>query len=587
MALKLRRGLEQNRTSITPADGELIYTTDGKALYVGDGTTPGGNGVSAPVVSVNNKVGAVELKTDDIAERISPTPTNVWFTNERAQDAAAALFTSTTTSSTSHTGITFDYNDTANKVVATVTATGDNFKTISVNIPIFFTFLIPGSGYTRTPTVAVNRAPSDTGNGALAQVDAKLTPAPLASISIVNGGTGYTSPPIISFSGGGDADGGVVHATATCTISGGSINTVNITYAGAGYTGHPTITVTPVGPGGGAILEAFLTQTSVSKLELVDPGNNYRVDPLVVITPDALDATGGGAGATGNLSVPLVASGADLVELRSVAGSPIKFSTYVNPTTQKKILYINSDPVGEVKAGTASNIAFYAGAGNVLSNTRGLFWNAQQSQFQIGSITQGVDGNVRIVRNSYTAATGTGFNFEQYHTTQDTVDFRFIRGRGTQASPQAVINQDKVGDIVFGASNGTGTSFIGQITARVTSSPVGTLFSGALEFYTRDSASTLPAVAVTINGDKTVTLVSSISTTQVTTPTVTTSQSTLTLTATNRVSSSVPFKVPSYTSTSRDALTAQVGDIIYNSTSNKFQGYQNTGGSSLQWVDLS
>lgn len=43
MALKLRQGLATDRTSITPVSGELIYTTDTKRVYVGDGTTPGGN----------------------------------------------------------------------------------------------------------------------------------------------------------------------------------------------------------------------------------------------------------------------------------------------------------------------------------------------------------------------------------------------------------------------------------------------------------------------------------------------------------------------------------------------------------------
>jgi len=42
MPLKLRRGLNADRTSITPAEGEPIYTTDTKKLYVGDGTTAGG-----------------------------------------------------------------------------------------------------------------------------------------------------------------------------------------------------------------------------------------------------------------------------------------------------------------------------------------------------------------------------------------------------------------------------------------------------------------------------------------------------------------------------------------------------------------
>ena len=42
MALKLRKGTDAERLSITPASGELIYTTDTKQIFVGDGTTAGG-----------------------------------------------------------------------------------------------------------------------------------------------------------------------------------------------------------------------------------------------------------------------------------------------------------------------------------------------------------------------------------------------------------------------------------------------------------------------------------------------------------------------------------------------------------------
>jgi len=43
MALQIRRGLEADRAAVTPAEGELLYTTDENILYVGDGVTPGGN----------------------------------------------------------------------------------------------------------------------------------------------------------------------------------------------------------------------------------------------------------------------------------------------------------------------------------------------------------------------------------------------------------------------------------------------------------------------------------------------------------------------------------------------------------------
>lgn len=43
----------------------------------------------------------------------------------------------------------------------------------------------------------------------------------------------------------------------------------------------------------------------------------------------------------------------------------------------------------------------------------------------------------------------------------------------------------------------------------------------------------------------------------------------------------VPFRMPLFTTTERNSLSAENGDIIYNSTTNSFQGYQNGA-----WVDL-
>jgi hypothetical protein len=47
MALKIRQGLEINRAGFVPEEGELIYTTDDKLVYIGDGSTPGGNLVAS------------------------------------------------------------------------------------------------------------------------------------------------------------------------------------------------------------------------------------------------------------------------------------------------------------------------------------------------------------------------------------------------------------------------------------------------------------------------------------------------------------------------------------------------------------
>jgi hypothetical protein len=56
MALRIRRGLEADRLGVTPDEGEYLYCTDTKLLYIGDGTTAGGNLISGAgaVVTVSD-----------------------------------------------------------------------------------------------------------------------------------------------------------------------------------------------------------------------------------------------------------------------------------------------------------------------------------------------------------------------------------------------------------------------------------------------------------------------------------------------------------------------------------------------------
>lgn len=61
MALRLRRGTDAERLIMTPPEaGELIYTTDTKAVWVGDGTTVGGLPVSGEALGLND-LGDVNL----------------------------------------------------------------------------------------------------------------------------------------------------------------------------------------------------------------------------------------------------------------------------------------------------------------------------------------------------------------------------------------------------------------------------------------------------------------------------------------------------------------------------------------------
>ena len=57
MALQVRRGTNAERLGITPLAGELIYVTDTKQLYIGDGTTAGGT------TSIANTIDSVVADT--------------------------------------------------------------------------------------------------------------------------------------------------------------------------------------------------------------------------------------------------------------------------------------------------------------------------------------------------------------------------------------------------------------------------------------------------------------------------------------------------------------------------------------------
>ena len=65
--LQIKRGLENTRSTQTPASGELIITTDEHKLYVGDGSTAGGIAVAANFRSIEWEFTSVLNQTDYLA----------------------------------------------------------------------------------------------------------------------------------------------------------------------------------------------------------------------------------------------------------------------------------------------------------------------------------------------------------------------------------------------------------------------------------------------------------------------------------------------------------------------------------------
>lgn len=92
MPLQIRRGNNAERQQITPAVGELVYVTDTKVVYIGDGTTQGG----VPVIN---------------------------YSSGTIKDLAAEVFTQGV-----HLGIAFTYDSVTNRISATVDPDLSNYE---------------------------------------------------------------------------------------------------------------------------------------------------------------------------------------------------------------------------------------------------------------------------------------------------------------------------------------------------------------------------------------------------------------------------------------------------------------------------
>ena len=607
MALRLRRGTESERLLLdgstperaAPAPGELIYTTDQKRLFVGDGVTVGGNGVSAPVTSINAKVGAVTLTSDDI-----PEGTKQFYTADRALDAVGAMF-----QGGSHTNITFTYNSTLNTISAASAGaytnndaldsvgnalldsntrnTGITFSYNSTTNAISAVVAVSGTG-TVTTGLATRLTYYATTGTTVAPTDS-LTWSDATNILKIYNGTltvtadGNSNRDILqlntAFNGAGDTQLSFRKARGTeasplAILPNDGLGTIQwLGYTGAGNTAAfqitagaigavtPSVVTTGASGNGTTVTLTFATQASA-------PYPNGSTITISGVTPVGYN----GSYVVTNCTTSSVSFLGTTTGSQTVAGK-------IDGVVRGIITFNAPDASGLLRPqfrfhpdGTA-----YIGPYNNFDNSTGQLRVTQQESAGGGNATV-------AVRNYFSDANGPNMSM--------------VKARGTFLNPVIVQTGDVVGTInAFAFDGSTVNSRAAGISFTVDATPSTGKIPGAITLRAANLNGVLNTVLkinnpttttsglVTVTGSLTatgtITATGAVSANQYTTTgsgagTVT-SATTLDLSApvAVRVTGGGTFRLPSLTTTERTALSAVVGDMIYNTTLNKIQGYQN------------
>jgi hypothetical protein len=116
-----------------------------------------------------------------------------------------------------------------------------------------------------------------------------------------------------------------------------------------------------------------------------------------------------------------------------------------------------------------------------------------------GNNPSGIDGNVRILRNTYSSTFGQGFTYAQHHATQEVVPLSLVRTRNTGASPTAVVDGDEIANIEFYGHDGLLIREVASIRAVVDGTVILGNIPGRIEFRTANGGSTVAAIIDSTN----------------------------------------------------------------------------------------
>ena len=571
MALKLRRGLSTNLSDVVPAEGELIYATDTKKLYVGDGTTDG-----SLLTAINSGTGGGSI--DGITDLTTAGPVLVLNSDAieflQPVEFAAGLGFDLDLNGFDITG-TGDITNTGN-----ITITGAGLGVVTANEFFDGTASLSGGvltgelngNVTANGTVLLDNSTStlktdywETAGG----VGTFIANDQNATLTVETNQTALTSNSaelILNYSSTGN------------TITDGAQRLGRLMFAKDDSTGSKNRGLISGYEGGIAIL-------------VQDPSTDaYGNERLVWFD-----------GPTGNI----VMGGSDQQGYKlDVRGTAI-FSGAVTATEIKAdVVTNNGTTIVDFSANQLLLGATDAGPFAVSNPQTGqvLKWNG--TQWANASDAGGGSGSGGL------SSISIGADDSALRIVESGEAFLILGGSGISTASDVEGNITITAD--FGGTwaeiTGTPTTLAGYGITDAATSAQGALADSAIQpadlgaftftssiLDTSDSSNITVTPAVVMNSDLTVEnnltvtntivadtiIVDNIITSAEGTPELS-SETDIVITAGTRVDiSSSPLKLASFTTAQRDVLSAENGDTIYNTTTNKFQGYANG-----TWVDL-
>lgn len=438
----------------------------------------------------------------------------------------------------------------------------------------------PGSGYLANPTVTIAEPPAFTFDGA-SDVNVSANTITLANHPFITG-----SQAIYSNGGGTSVVASGLTSGSTIYIIKIDQNTIKLASSIFNAQNLSAIDITATGVGSAHSFRGIrATATGRSSPEVVSDSAN---DTLTLVAGANIDLTTSPLGD----AVVISASSMGRVNFGPVGTIPFYNGSGTTLDSMGSVLrYMPATPDNPNSAAIEvdGKIEFtnlfpkiYSTAGTLT-----LASKASGGFVEIGD--RDYSGRLGVVSNTYITSNGAQFKIQQSHDTVDASNMSFIRSRGTVDTPTINLSGDKSGDVIFQAYDGSNYITHAAFSAVVDGTYTGnsSKMPGRLDFYTRGATDSLTGLVLRLSGDKTATFTSTVTATGFIssgtgTPSVSSATNLdLSAAAAVRVIGGGTFRLPQLTTIARDALTPANGDLIYNTTDNKIQGFENGA-----WVNL-